>query len=179
MGRVVPLTGTEAERQLAAQYVRDMEIHTTTDQRRLFLQNQAIAPVWHGEVATEQAMLDLHLDSNRGCFPGDMVKRIDLSPPTVYLCVLHDGRLLADWVPFAIMPEEDTGTDTGAVTPMTNPMTQDGSIIVGGTGGTPEELVAGPEAYVLTVVGGVPTWAAATGGGGSSGVDIAEVWLMG
>lgn len=47
---------------------------------------------------------------------------------------------------------------------MTNPMTTAGDIIIGGASGTPTRLAVGTSAYVLTVVAGVPAWAAAAGG---------------
>lgn len=49
---------------------------------------------------------------------------------------------------------------------MTNPMTTDGDIIIGGTSGTPQRLPAGTNGYVLTMVSGAPAWAAGAGGGG-------------
>jgi hypothetical protein len=39
-----------------------------------------------------------------------------------------------------------------------NPMTGAGDLIRGGTGGQPVRVAAGTESYVLTMVGGVPTW---------------------
>lgn len=52
---------------------------------------------------------------------------------------------------------------------LANPMTDAGDIIIGGTGGTPTRLPGGSNTYVLTMVGGVPAWAAGGGGGGGGG----------
>jgi hypothetical protein len=65
----------------------------------------------------------------------------------------------------------DTGTAWSNVTPaggagLTNPMSTAGDLIVAGSAGTPTRLPAGTTGYVLTVVGGVPAYAAPTGGGG-------------
>jgi len=47
-----------------------------------------------------------------------------------------------------------------------NPMTAAGDLIAGGAGGAATRLSIGSDGQVLTVVGGAPTWAAATGGSG-------------
>lgn len=47
---------------------------------------------------------------------------------------------------------------------LTNPMTTAGDIIVGGTNGAPTRLAKGDDDEVLTLVNGVPAWAAASGG---------------
>lgn len=52
---------------------------------------------------------------------------------------------------------------------LTNPMTTAGDIIIGGTSGAPTRLAKGTDGQVLTVVAGVPTYAAASGG--SSTID--------
>ena len=52
-------------------------------------------------------------------------------------------------------------------TGMTNPMTTTGDTIYSSSGSTPARLGIGTTGQVLTVSGGVPTWASA-GGGGSS-----------
>jgi hypothetical protein len=49
---------------------------------------------------------------------------------------------------------------------MTNPMTTTGDIIYSSPGSTPVRLGVGSTADVLTVAGGVPTWAAPAAGGG-------------
>lgn len=51
-----------------------------------------------------------------------------------------------------------------------NPMTTAGDIIYGGASGTPTRLAAGTDGYVLTLASGVPSWAAASGGGGGTAV---------
>lgn len=51
---------------------------------------------------------------------------------------------------------------------MTNPMSAAGDIIYGGASGTPTRLAKGSDGHVLTLASGVPSWAAASGGGSSS-----------
>jgi hypothetical protein len=67
-----------------------------------------------------------------------------------------DGRLTA----------ASNGTGGG----MSNPMTTQGDIIVGGASGTPQRLAAGTAGQVLTAhgAGSLPTWATPSGGGGGS-----------
>jgi hypothetical protein len=55
-----------------------------------------------------------------------------------------------------------TNLDT---TGMVNPMTTTGDMIYSSSGSTPARLGIGSTGQVLTVAGGVPTWAAAAGGG--------------
>jgi len=50
-------------------------------------------------------------------------------------------------------------------TGMTNPMTTTGDTIYSSSGSTPARLGIGSTGQVLTVAGGVPTWATAAGGG--------------
>lgn len=52
-------------------------------------------------------------------------------------------------------------------TGMTNPMTTTGDMVYSSSGSTPARLGVGSTGNVLTVAGGVPTWAAPAGGGGS------------
>lgn len=51
-----------------------------------------------------------------------------------------------------------TLSDLGASSGMSNPMTTEGDLIVGGAGGAPERLGAGSNGQVLTVLGGVLAW---------------------
>ena len=50
-----------------------------------------------------------------------------------------------------------------------NPMTTLGDLMYANTGGVPIRLPATSNGFVLTLSGGVPTWAAPTGGGGTPG----------
>lgn len=50
---------------------------------------------------------------------------------------------------------------------MSNPMTAAGDLIIGGASGTPQRLAPGTNADVLTLVDGLPAWAASAEGGGS------------
>ena len=98
MARIVPLKGTDLARQqvAAAGKIREGEIHSTTDQGRLFLRNTLVGAVWHGSVATEAAMTTLDSTSARGCFPNDHCFRTDLG--VVMLCVTNRGGAASDWV---------------------------------------------------------------------------------
>ena len=53
-------------------------------------------------------------------------------------------------------------------TGMVNPMTTTGDTIYSSRGSTPARLAIGSTGNVLTVAGGVPTWAAPAGGGGAN-----------
>jgi hypothetical protein len=55
--------------------------------------------------------------------------------------------------------------DISQSTGMTNPMTTTGDTIYSSSGSTPARLGIGSTGQVLTVAGGVPTWATASGGG--------------
>jgi hypothetical protein len=59
MSRIVPLTGSEASRTTQAAQVNAQEVHTTSDQQRLFVENRVVAPHWHGAVASQALMLAL------------------------------------------------------------------------------------------------------------------------
>ncbi len=68
------------------------------------------------------------------------------------------GSITGTWkVKFAVGAQGPAGT---------SPITTEGDIIVGDSSGDPDRLPVGNEGEVLTVVGGVPAWAAASGGGG-------------
>jgi hypothetical protein len=56
-------------------------------------------------------------------------------------------------------------------TGMTNPMTTTGDTIYSSPGSTPVRLGIGSTGNVLTVAGGVPTWAAPAGGGGMTLIE--------
>ena len=60
---------------------------------------------------------------------------------------------------------------------LSNPMTTAGDLITGGASGTPGRLAVGAEGEVLTVVSGVPAWAAPAAGGvsiGTAGADASR-----
>ena len=97
MSRTVPLTGTNARRLRIAALglLLADELHTTTDQKRVFLENVPIAPVWHPDAATEAAMLALATTSSRGCWPADMCVRTDL--PALCICRSGHGAAPSDW----------------------------------------------------------------------------------
>lgn len=57
-----------------------------------------------------------------------------------------------------------TGSNLTWITPFTSPLTTNGDIIIYNSGNT--RLAAGTAGYVLTMVSGLPAWAASTGGSG-------------
>lgn len=57
------------------------------------------------------------------------------------------------------------GDDTRLTASLTNPMTDEGDLIVGGAAGAPTRLGISTNGYVLTLASGVPVWAAPSGGG--------------
>lgn len=65
-------------------------------------------------------------------------------------------------------------TGTLSTTALINPMTTSGDIIYGGASGVPTRLAAGSDGNVLTLAGGVPTWAA-----GASTPSLATVTGVG
>lgn len=95
MARIVPLTGTEAQRQAASTAVLPAEIHTTSDQRRVFVENQLVAPVWQGTVADQAAMLALNSTSAFGCWRGDACFRSDTN--AAYQCISGNGTTAGQW----------------------------------------------------------------------------------
>jgi hypothetical protein len=62
---------------------------------------------------------------------------------------------------------------------MTNPMTTTGDTIYSSSGSTPARLAIGSTGNVLTVAGGVPTWAAPAGGGGMTLINAGGTTLTG
>lgn len=97
MSRLIPLTGTEANRQAVASDILPGEIHTTSDQVRLFIRNAIVAPVWLGVVGSDDEQTNLRNTHPRGCWPGDTVQRSDLGD-AIYLCISRNGQELTDWV---------------------------------------------------------------------------------
>jgi hypothetical protein len=64
-------------------------------------------------------------------------------------------------------------------TGMTNPMTTTGDTIYSSSGSTPARLGIGSTGNVLTVAGGVPTWAAPASGGGMTLINTGGTALTG
>lgn len=82
---------------------------------------------------------------------------IDLitTPPVAGDALLFDG--VDTWAPGAVLA---------------NPMTTLGDIIVADVGGVPDRLGVGADGDVLTIVGGVPAYAAPTTGGHTRGITV-------
>jgi hypothetical protein len=68
------------------------------------------------------------------------------------------------------------GTDTAG---MTNPMTTTGDTIYSSSGSTPARLGIGTTGQIMTVAGGVPTWAAPAAGGGLTLINTGGTTLSG
>jgi hypothetical protein len=123
MARIKPLTGTDEWRLivLALELLEADELHATRDQLRLFLANddatesEIIAPVYHGDIATQAAMLALNASSARGCHRSDFCKRTDIG--SLAICIADRGEAIGDWtfVPLAGVVE-----GAGRWEPMTN-----------------------------------------------------------
>ena len=59
-------------------------------------------------------------------------------------------------------------------TGMTNPMTTTGDMVYSSSGSTPARLGIGSTAQVLTVAGGIPSWATPAGGGGGKVLQVVQ-----
>lgn len=107
-------------------------------------------------VATTGAYSDL---SGKPTIPSSIDNLTDVDTSTV---APTDGQSLV-WNNASSLWKPATISGGG----MTNPMTTLGDIIYGGASGTPTRLAKGTDGQVLTLASGVPTWAAASGGGSS------------
>jgi len=106
--RIIPLSGTDLQRQFIQAHNRLLanEIHSTSDQKRVFLEGTHAVSVWHGQIADEATMLALTTVSPRSVFPMDMCYRIDRD--AIWLCVDNRGETLPDWFEWkAMMSTED------------------------------------------------------------------------
>ena len=93
--RIIPLTGPEADRDLVAAEVLTNELHTTTDQKRFFMENTFLGPaLHHPDVVNETARLAM--TPTRGVWPGDTV--VQTNTGVVYKCVSNNGELASDWI---------------------------------------------------------------------------------
>ncbi len=107
-----------------------------------------------------------------GYTKGDILVASDASTLTK-LAIGANGKILR------AASGETTGVkwDT-ETTGFNNPMSGIGSLIIGGTGGTPQDLPVEStdiDGYVLTLVFGVPAWAAPTGGSGLPAVESDDI----
>ena len=100
--RIIPLTGTEANRQAVntAGLLIANELHTTS-QGRQFLKLASgdlfIGPsVFHGGASEEAAMLAINATSVRGCWPTDECLREDTG--TIWKCISNNGTSPGDWI---------------------------------------------------------------------------------
>lgn len=93
--RLVPLSGTEGDRNSASGQILGDEIHSTSDQQRLFLENKNLVTVFHGSVATASARLSLNANSNRGVWIGDLCIQADTGE--FYICKVDKGLYSSSW----------------------------------------------------------------------------------
>lgn len=97
------------------------------------------------------------------------VPGVDSSGTQITMGVRHEG--LSVWSKADNAFYVWSGTAWGAASGgMTNPMTTSGDVIYGGASGTPTRLGVGSNGQVLTLAGGVPSWAA---GGTQKGIASA------
>lgn len=99
--RVVPLTGTNRNRiaTAAAGLLLANEFHAVKDYNRTFLNNLFAGPVNLNCVSSEAEMVALHSTHERGCFPGDVVFRLDKR--ILFKCWSENGELFENWFPVA------------------------------------------------------------------------------
>ena len=109
--RIIPLT-CEDQYRLAAEFfgkILPNELHTTSNHKRGFIQGFVIAPVHHGNIENEAAMLALNVDSpntvivgeapnGRGCFAHDTCYRLDTD--SLWICLTNRGESIVDWFDF-------------------------------------------------------------------------------
>jgi len=106
--RIIPLSGTDLQRQFIQSHGRLLanELHTTSDQKRVFLEGTIVAPVFHGadlSVGDEATMLALHETSDRSVHPFDMCFRTDIGDTgAVFVCISNRGETIDDWLQFPV-----------------------------------------------------------------------------
>ena len=101
---VYPRTGTEAQRyweqtegaDFGSVPIGQAEIHTTSDQRRLFLNHLLISGAMIHRAADAAGMFALDSTEARGCWPADICLRADTGH--VYLCTGGNGADAVDWL---------------------------------------------------------------------------------
>lgn len=101
---------------------------------------------------------------------GDILSASADDTPAILTVGANDYVLTAD-------SAEATGLKWAAASGgMSNPMTTAGDLIYSSDGsGTPARLAVGSDGEVLTLASGVPSWAAAAGGGGDAELAYSEV----
>lgn len=97
--RTVPLSGTEEFRQAAclAGAIDPNELHTTSDQHRLWLECYLVGQVYHGDISSDSEMVGLNASSERGVWPNDYCWRTDHD--TFFICISNNGENVSDWRP--------------------------------------------------------------------------------
>lgn len=163
--RVCPITSTELQRQsnelhaLPDEQLHVQELHTTSDELRIFRRHALLGPVDHGTVASADAMVAIWLQPSctRGVWPGDTCYRSDLG---VECRVVSGHHATAAWRPVAT-----AGGGGGDPTAAINEAiaAHDGS---GTAHGDLRTLIAGKQATLnnaatlakVTESGGSPLW---------------------
>lgn len=99
---VIPVHGLQAQlaRALTDTLIEDNEIVSTTDQKRVFLKDVLLNPLYHGTVLTDGDMLGLNASSDRGVWPGDTVNRLDTG--AVMICISNNGEADGDWAVYVV-----------------------------------------------------------------------------
>lgn len=142
-GRIVPLTGLEIDRQVfeTEKLSKPLEIHTTKDQKRIFLENHHVGGGrFLGEVANPGEMLNLSTSQARGCFEGDKCYRTDVG--VLYECIATPGDIPSSWSPVSRQ----------------SVVTSKGDIVIGSKYAKEEALPIGKYGDFLITKNGAPKW---------------------
>lgn len=122
MARIKPTSGTDAWRliAIALELLEADEITQTRTEKRLFVGSgeEIVAPVYHGEIASQAAMLGLNdpdTGSARGCHRSDYCIRTDIG--SLAICISNRGEALSDWTFIALAGSVE---GAGRWEPMTN-----------------------------------------------------------
>lgn len=91
------------------------------------------------------------------CLPGELLNLQFPAPIDVTVSFVGNGQATLAFVDFPVLPYRNLASGG-----MVNPMTTIGDIIFAQVAGTPERLAIGSTGQVLTVAGGLPSWATPT-----------------
>ena len=165
--RIRPITSTERQRQsneahaTTAEALHPQEIHTTSDQLRIFRKHVHLGPVDHGTVASALAMAALGTTATRGVWPGDTCWRSDEG--VTYQCILGSDSA-AVWRAVGVGSVElSSGLAAKA----------DAGATASELAGKQSTLTNATTLGKITEASGVPRWnGSAWPGGGGSGWEL-------
>jgi hypothetical protein len=134
MARIKPTSGTDAWRLICIQLglLEADELTQTRTEKRAFVGSgeEIIAPVWHGSIASQSAMLALNTSSARGCHRGDFCARSDIG--SLAICISNRGEAIGDWT---FIQLAGTVEGAGRWEPVTNGNTTTPEIVFSGADG--------------------------------------------